>query len=99
MISIIIFRSCCHIYTLQIINLDNIVNNNNEKHNEKWAYIPDHLYRILIIGGSGSEKTNTLLHLINEEKDIDKIYLHAKDLSESKYHTKRHSCDQMCFYF
>ena len=68
-----------------MINLDNIVNNNNEKHNEKWPYIPDHPYRILIIGGSGSGKTNTLLHLINEQKDIDKIYLYAKDLSESKY--------------
>ena len=68
-----------------MINLDNIVNNNNEKHNEKWPYIPDHPYRILIIGGSRSGKTNTLLDLINEQKDIDKIYLYAKDLSESKY--------------
>ena len=68
-----------------MINLDNIVNNNNEKHNENWPYIPDHPYRILIIGGSGSGKTNTLLHLINEQKAIDKIYLYAKDLSESKY--------------
>ena len=68
-----------------MINLDNIVNNSNEKHNEKWPYIPDHPYRILIIGGSGSGKTNTLLHLINEQKDIDKIYLYAKDLSEPKY--------------
>ena len=56
-----------------MINLDNIVNNNNQKHNEKWPNIPDHPYRILIIGGSGSGKTNTLLHLINEQKDIDKI--------------------------
>ena len=39
----------------------------------------------MIIGGSGSGKTNTLLHLVNEQKDIDKIYLYAKDLSESKY--------------
>ena len=31
------------------------------------------------------EKTNTLLNLINEQKDIDKIYLYAKDLSEKKY--------------
>ena len=68
-----------------MINLDNIVNNNNEKHNEKWPYIPDHPYRILIIGGSGSGKTNALLNLINEQKDIDKIYLYAKDLSELKY--------------
>ena len=39
----------------------------------------------MIIGGSGSGKTNTLLNLINKQKDIDKIYLYAKDFSESKY--------------
>ena len=38
-----------------------------------------------IIGGSGSGKTNTLLHLIKEQNYIDKIYLYAKDLSEPKY--------------
>ena len=68
-----------------MINLGKIVNNNNEEHNEKRPYIPDHPYRVLIIGGSGSGKTNTLFNLINEQKDIDKIYLYAKDLSESKY--------------
>ena len=68
-----------------MINLDSITNENNKKHNEKWPYIPDHPYRILIIGGSGSGKTNALLNLINEQDDIDKIYLNAKDLSESKY--------------
>ena len=66
-----------------MINLDNI--DNNKKHNKKWPYIPDHPYRILIIGGSGSEKANTLLNLINEQRDIDKMYLYAKDLSELKY--------------
>ena len=45
----------------------------------------DHPHRILIIGGSGSEKTNALLHLIKEQDDIDKIYLYARDLSEPKY--------------
>ena len=68
-----------------MINLDNIINKNNEEQNEKWPYIPDHPYRILIIGRSGSGKTNTLLNLINEQRDIDKIYLYAKDLSEPKY--------------
>ena len=68
-----------------MINLDNIVNNKNEEHNEKWPYIPDHPYRMLISGGSGSGKTNTLLHLINQQEDIDKIYLYAKDLGQPKY--------------
>ena len=68
-----------------MINLDNIVNNNTKGHNENWPYIPDHPYRILIIGGSGSGKTNMLLNLINEQKVIDKIYLYGKNLSGSKY--------------
>ena len=62
-----------------MINLDNITDENNKKHNEKWTYIPDHPYRILIIGGSGTRKTNTILNLINEQNDIDKIYLYVKD--------------------
>ena len=68
-----------------MINLDSIINENNREHNEKWSYIPDHPYRILIIGGSGSGKTNALLNLIKEQDDIDEIYLYAKDLSEPKY--------------
>ena len=51
---------------------------------KKWSFIPDHLYRILIIDRSGSGKTNALLNLISQQDDIDKIYLYVKDLSEPK---------------
>ena len=68
-----------------MINFDDYTNENKTEHNLKWPYIPDHLYRILIIGGSGSGKTNALLNLINKQPDIDKIYLYAKDPYEAKY--------------
>ena len=68
-----------------MINLDSITNKNKKKRNKKWPYIPDHYYRVLIMGGSGSGKTCALFNLINEQNDIDKIYLHARDLSEPKY--------------
>ena len=68
-----------------MINFDDYANKNNTEHNQKWPYIPDHPYRILIISGSGSGKTNALLNLINNQPDIDKIYLYAKDLYEAKY--------------
>ena len=68
-----------------MINLDYITNENSKEHNEKSPYIPNHPYRILIIGGSGSGKTNALLNLINEQHDIDKMYLYARDLNKPKY--------------
>ena len=68
-----------------MINFDDYANENKTEHNLKWPYIPDHLYRILIIGGSGSGKTNALINLINNQRDIDKIYSYAKDPYEAKY--------------
>ena len=67
-----------------MFNLDGITNENNKEH-KKGPFIPDHLYRILIIDGSGSGKRNTLPNLISQQSDIDKIYLYAKDLIEPKY--------------
>ena len=71
-----------------MINLDSITNENNKGHNEKWPYIPDHPYRILIIGSSGSGKTNTLLNFIKKQDKRDligKMYFHARDLNKPKY--------------
>ena len=47
-----------------MINMDSITNETNKENNEKWPYIPDHPYKILIIGGSVSGKTNALFNLI-----------------------------------
>ena len=67
-----------------MINFDDKTKQNTE-HNPKWPHIPDHPYRLLIVGGSASGKTNALLNLINNQPDIDKIYLYAKDPYEAKY--------------
>ena len=68
-----------------MINFDDYVNENITEHSLNWPYIPDRPSRILIIGGSGSGKTNALLSLINKQPDIDKIYLYAKGPYEAKY--------------
>ena len=73
--------SFCHIshyyYITKMFSLDNITNEKNKENNKKWLYIPDHPYKILVIGVSGSGKTIAL--------PIYKIYLYAKDMSEPKY--------------
>ena len=68
-----------------MINFYDYTNENTIEHNPKWPYILDHPYKILIIGVSGSGKANALLNLINNQPDIDKIYLYAKDPFEEKY--------------
>ena len=64
-----------------MLNLDNIVSNKKKRSLED----NNSPFRMLIIGPSGSTKTNTLLHLINNLHPIDKIYLYAKDIHEPKY--------------
>ena len=66
-----------------MINFDDYTNDNIIEHNSKWPCIPDHPYRILIIGGSGSGKTNALLNLINNQQDIDKIC--KRSICKKKY--------------
>ena len=68
--------------------MDDITSENIEDHNKKWPFISDHPYRVLIVGGSESGKTNALLQLTKEQNSdnhIDKIYLYAKDLNKPKY--------------
>ena len=68
-----------------MINFDDYTNENVVEDNLKWPNIPGHPYKILIIGGSGSGKINALLNFVNNQPDIDKIYLQAKDPFEAKY--------------
>ena len=66
-----------------MINFDNYTNENKTEHNLNWPHIPDHPYRILILGGSGSGKANALLSLINNQLDI------VKYTSMQKTHMKQ----------
>ena len=68
-----------------MINFDGYADENKTQHNLKWPYIPHYPDRILILGISGSGKTNALLKLISNQLDIDKIYLYAKDPYGVKY--------------
>ena len=67
-----------------MINFD-VTKENIKEHNPNWPNIPDHPYQPVIIGGSGSRKTNLLFNLINQQPDIDKIYSYAQDHYEAKY--------------
>ena len=70
----------------QLIRQKHVIKENIKEHNRNCPQIPDHPYRILRIGGSGSGKANSLFYLINNHQpDIDKIYLYAKDSYETKY--------------
>ena len=73
-------------------NFDDIARENIKEYNPNRPQIPEHPYRMLIIGGSGSGKRPTLPNVISHQLDIDKIYLYAKDPSEAKYQllTEKH---------
>ena len=68
-----------------MINFDDVTKENIKEHHPNWPEIPDHPYRILIIGDSGSGKTSSLFNLISDQEDIDKIPLQAKNPYEAKY--------------
>ena len=68
-----------------MINFNEITKENIKEIYPNWPQIPDHSYKILIIGDPTSGKTNSLFDLINYQPDIDKIYLYAKNPYEIKY--------------
>ena len=68
-----------------MINFDDVIKENIKELNSSWPQISDYTYRILIIGGSGSGKTDSLFNLISQQPDIDKCFLYVKDPLEVKY--------------
>ena len=68
-----------------MINFDDVIKEETKERNPNWPDVPYHSYRILIIGGSGSGKKKSLFYLINQQPDIDNIYLYAVDPYEGKY--------------
>ena len=68
-----------------MFKFDHITKEDIKKHNPNWPQTPDLPYKILIVEGSESSKTNALLNLISHQPDIDKIYVYAKDPCEAKY--------------
>ena len=60
-----------------MINFDDVTKEKIKEHSPNWGQIPDYPCRILITEGSGPRETNSLFNLINQQPDIDKIYLHA----------------------
>ena len=73
-----------------MINYGDVTKVKINKHNPNWPQILGHLYRMLIIAGSGSGKTNTLLNLIKQQNGddyniINNTCLYAKDPNEAKY--------------
>ena len=68
-----------------MINFDDVTKENTKEHNSSWPKVPDHPYRMLIIEGFGSEKTNSLFNLISQQPDIDKKFLYVKDPYKAKY--------------
>ena len=67
-----------------MINFDDHTNWNKTEHNLKWSYIPDYVYRILIIGGPGSGKTNALLNLLNNHPEkVKYIYMQKINIKQN----------------
>ena len=56
-------------------NFNEVTKENIKSHLPNWPPVPNHSYRMLITGGYGSGKTNTLFYLKCHQQDIDKFLL------------------------
>ena len=68
---------------MEIPNYD--VDNKNKKFKQRYTFMPNDTFRMLICGNSGSGKTNLLLHMLSSLLHYDKIFLYAKNLDQEKY--------------
>lgn len=71
--------------TFQIVNFDDICTNDENKKEKKCCFMPNHPFRMLMCGGSGSGKTNVLINMITQFLDFDKIYIYTKHVDQDKY--------------
>ena len=78
-----------------MIKFDEVTWENTQEHNIHWLQIPDNPYRIQIVDGSGSGKTNASVNLINRQTEIDKIFLYAKNPYELKYQYLINRCKEV----
>ena len=70
-----------------MVNIKNYdVDENGEKgFVQRYDFMPDRSFRMLICAPSGGGKTNLLLDMIYRLLHFDKIYLYAKNLQQYKY--------------
>ena len=74
-------------------NFKDVTRESIQEQNPDWLQIPDHSYRILIVGDSWSDKTNALLDLISHQPHIDNIFLYAKDPYEPMFRFLINKCE------
>ena len=55
--------------------IDDVTKEKTKEHNPNWPEILDDPYRILMVGGSVSRKTNWLFNLISQQLNINKVFI------------------------
>ena len=80
---------------MEIPNYD--TNTKNKKFKQRFSFMPNDTFRMLICGNSGSGKTNLLYHMLIEPLFYyDKIYLYAKNLEQEKYQNLMKEMNEAC---